>query len=440
MMHNEERGTEVTVPHLAESLVSATVGKWLKHPGDYVHEYDVLCELMTDKVNVEMPAPFEGTMIRIYVQEGENAEVGAPICLIREPEAQREAAKESVKTETSKEVEEGDGSQDGIEGKYRDRYSPAVLRLAKEYQTDLRKVKGTGLGGRITRKDILAYVKNSVDVNPVAQPEPAFEKKASAANTVEAANAAFSAQVHKGMHANDDTKRLPEDQVLPVSRIRSTIASRMRQSVSEIPHAWIMIEVDVSSLVALRQKWKEDFASKEGVRLTLTPFVMKAIVNAIKDYPIVNSIWDSEKIIVKKDIHLSIAVGSKDAVVTPVIQYADRKTIAGLAIELNDLVRRARTGKLTLSDMQEGTFTFNNTGSFGSVLSYPIINYPQAAIITFESIIRKPVVIGDGISIRSMANLCLSLDHRILDGMICGSFMQRVKHYLEQYNQDTAIY
>ncbi|SDN02698.1 2-oxoacid dehydrogenases acyltransferase (catalytic domain) [Paenibacillus sp. yr247] len=232
----------------------------------------------------------------------------------------------------------------------------------------------------------------------------------------------------------------PGDQIHAVTPMRSKIASRMQQSVSEIPHAWLMIEVDVSNLVALRQSLKDTFMRKEGVPLSISPFVLKPIVNALKEFPQLNSSWASGGIIVKKDINLSIAVGSEDSVVTPVIHKADRKSVAGLAIELYELVKRAKSGSLLLSDMQGGSFTFNNTGSFGSVLSYPIINYPQAAMLTFESIVRKPVVIQEMIAIRSMVNLCLSFDHRVLDGMICGRFMQRVKDYLEKYDQDTVIY
>ena len=214
----------------------------------------------------------------------------------------------------------------------------------------------------------------------------------------------------------------------------------MRQSVSEIPHAWTMIEVDVTNLVMLRNKVKDEFKRKEGINLTYLSFLLKAVVNAIKDYPIMNSVWAVDKIIVKRDINIALAVGTEDSVMTPVIHKADQKNIAGLAHEVEDLARRTRDGKLKLDDMQGGTFTVNNTGSFGSILSYPIINYPQAAILTFESIVKKPVVINDMIAVRSMANLCLSLDHRILDGVICGRFLQRVKDNLESYNTDTKLY
>lgn len=213
------------------------------------------------------------------------------------------------------------------------------------------------------------------------------------------------------------------------------------QRISENPHAWTMIEVDVSNLVALRQQLKNDFMRREDVPLSLSPFVLKPIVNALKEFPILNSIWHSGSILVKKDINLSIVVSiSDDAVVTPVIYHADRKSIAGIAIDLYELVKRARSGSLLPSDLVESSFTFSNTGSVGSLLSCPINNNPQAAILTFESIVRKPIVIQEMIAIRSIANLCLSYDHRIVDGLICSRFLQRVKYYLEQYNQETIIY
>ncbi|QMV45194.1 2-oxo acid dehydrogenase subunit E2 [Cohnella cholangitidis] len=214
----------------------------------------------------------------------------------------------------------------------------------------------------------------------------------------------------------------------------------MRQSVSEIPHGWMMIEVDVTNLVVLRNKLKEEFQKREGINLTYMPFLIKAAVNAIKDYPIMNSVWAVDKIIVKRDINISLSVGTEDSVVTPVIRNADQKNIAGIAHEIDDLARRTREKKLKLDDIQGGTFTVNNTGSFGSILTQPIINYPQAAILTFESIVKRPVVINDMIGVRSMVNLCLSLDHRILDGVICGRFLQRVKENLESYNSDTKLY
>jgi len=228
---------------------------------------------------------------------------------------------------------------------------------------------------------------------------------------------------------------------IDVTPIRKTIANRMRQSVQEIPHAWTSIEVDVTNLTKLRNKVKDEFKRNEGVNLTYMAFLIKAVVSAIKDYPIMNSVWSEDKIIVKRDINISLAVGTEDSVLTPVIRNADQKNIVGIAREVEDLARRTREGKLRPQDMQGGTFTINNTGTFGSILSYPIINYPQAAILTMEKIVKKPVVMDDDmIAIRSVVNLCLSFDHRILDGVICGRFHQRVKHYLESYGPDTNLY
>ena len=431
---------EVTVPHLAETLVSATVGKWLKQPGDRIQEYDVICELLTDKVNVEMPSPVAGKLLKIIVGEGETADVGAAICLVETSDASDAAIQEGVH-ESLQAAESGSGSTHFQAGSDHQRYSPAVLKLAQENGIHLQDVTGTGLNGRITRKDILHILEQGVSM---AKP-PVKSNEAAASKPQEIPLRST------GLHLSE-TPKIPKIEVekqsesgkgeylIDVTPIRNTIASKMRQSVTEIPHAWTMIEVDVTDLVLLRSKLKDDFIRKEGVNLTYLAFVLKAVVNAIKDYPIMNSVWAVDKIIVKKDINISLAVGTEEFVVTPVIKKADQLNVAGLAFEIDSLTKKARTGKLNLNDLQGGTFTVNNTGSFGSILSYPIINYPQAAILTFESIVKKPVVIQDMIAVRSMANLCLSLDHRILDGVICGRFLQRVKENLESYKLDTKLY
>lgn len=214
----------------------------------------------------------------------------------------------------------------------------------------------------------------------------------------------------------------------------------MVQSKHEAPHAWTMIEVDVTNLVNFRNQAKAEFAKKEGLNLTFLPFFIKAVVEALKEYPMINSTWANDKIIVKKDINISIAVATEDALYVPVIKDADQKSILGIAKAVDDLAARTRAGKLTMDDMTGGTFTVNNTGSFGSVLSQPIINSPQAAILSVESIVKRPVVINDMIAVRSMVNLCMSLDHRVLDGLICGRFLQSVKQKLESIGPDTKLY
>lgn len=500
-MSGNKRWIEVAMPQLAESLVSATIGKWLKRPGDPVEQYEPLCEVMTDKVNAELPSTVDGVMGEIIAQEGETVAVGQIICRIGVPE---EAAPAEPAAQAAQAVQQpAGGSAAAISGggvpaarpaaaqahpvqpaadpdaPMRARYSPAVQTLAAQHGVDLTAVPGTGMGGRVTRKDVLAYIEaggtagaapaaNQAAARPAAVPQPQAsrtepERQAAviasgSASFTSAASPFASAPAneplppvrHSGLHLTE-TPRIPDIEVehgengrgeylIDVTPIRNTIATRMRQSVAEIPHAWTMIEVDVTNLVLLRNKLKDEFKRKEGINLTYLAFLMKAVVSAIKDYPIMNSVWAVNKIIVKRDINISLAVGTEDSVMTPVIKKADQKNIAGLAREIDELAMKTREGKLKLDDMQGGTFTVNNTGSFGSILSYPIINYPQAAILTFESIVKKPVVINDMIAVRSMANLCLSLDHRILDGVICGRFLQRVKDNVEGYTPDTKLY
>ncbi|MFH5184822.1 dihydrolipoamide acetyltransferase family protein [Paenibacillus sp. TAB 01] len=457
-MSQNTRETEVTVPHLAESLVSATIGKWLKQPGDYIEQYDVLCELITDKVNTEMPSPVSGRLVRLLAEEGYTAAVGEAICIIEEQVASAPGST-SPQAGIQRAANTGSDALAQDQG-MRNRYSPSVLKLAAEHGVRLEDVQGTGLGGRITRKDIEAYAASGRKPEPQqaaasAGPSAPAPVQAAVPNVTEGeifvAAPAKGPVRSSGIHLSENPP-LPNIEVegqplegrgeylIDVTPIRSAIARNMRQSVSEIPHAWTMIEVDVTNLVHLRNKLKDEFKRQEGINLTYLSFMMKAVVSAIKDYPIMNSVWAVDKIIVKRDINISLAVGTEDSVTTPVIKKADQKNIAGLAREIDEFSRKARAGKLSLQDLQGGTFTVNNTGSFGSILSYPIINYPQAAILTFESIVKKPVVIQDMIAVRSMANICLSLDHRILDGVICGRFLQRVKENLESYNQETKLY
>ncbi|MGG3282495.1 dihydrolipoamide acetyltransferase family protein [Paenibacillus solani] len=463
-MSENQKLTDVTMPQLAESLVSATIAKWLKKPGDSIEQYEPICEVITDKVNAEIPSTLDGVMGEILAQEGQTINVGEVICRIAVgslPETKIEQPAAAPTTQAQLNT-----SEDSF---MRFRYSPAVQTLAAEHQVDLARVQGTGMGGRITRKDVLAYIEKGGAQGASAAAAPSQRVDAPKQSVQQSSASPFKGLQHQtptepspplgtaipnvrhsGLHLTESPK-IPTIEVegmeggrseyfIDVTPMRNAIARNMRQSVTEIPHAWTMIEVDVTNIVLLRNQLKDEFKRKEGVNLTYLAFLLKAVVNAIKDYPIMNSFWAVDKIVVKRDINLSLAVGTEDSVLTPVIHRADQKNIAGLAREIEELARKTREGKLKLDDMQGGTFTVNNTGSFGSILSYPIINYPQAAILTFESIVKKPVVINDMIAVRSMANLCLSLDHRILDGVICGRFLQRVKDNLEGYTLDTKLY
>lgn len=497
-MSDNTKLTDVIMPQLAESLVSATIGKWLKQPGDLIEQYEPICELITDKVNAELPATVDGTLVELLAEEGQTVSVGEIIARIAEPGSAAPAPGAAAPSPASA----GTGAGHAVpaaapqpahaaarpsvpapaydaDAPMRSRYSPAVQTLAAEHGINLAAVPGTGLGGRITRKDVLAFLDSGAAAHPAASAPVTASVPAASAPAVPAASVpATSVPAHaaapealqqpalqfiqddvreelqpvrnSGLHLSESPK-IPtieieggrgssSEYLIDVTPIRNTIATRMRQSVSEIPHAWTMIEVDVTNLVVLRNKLKDEFKRKEGINLTYLAFLMKAVVSAIKDYPIMNSVWAVDKIIVKRDINISLAVGTEDSVMTPVIKKADQKNVAGLAREIDELAMKTREGKLRLDDMQGGTFTVNNTGSFGSILSYPIINYPQAAILTFESIVKKPVVINDMIAVRSMANICLSLDHRILDGVISGRFLQRVKDNVEGYTPDTKLY
>ncbi|ETT44223.1 MULTISPECIES: dihydrolipoamide acetyltransferase family protein [unclassified Paenibacillus] len=476
--------TDVIMPQLAESLVSATIGKWLKQPGDSIEQYEPICELITDKVNAELPATVDGTLVELLAEEGQTVSVGeiiariavagsaAPAAAAPSPAASGDApapaAAPAAASGTAPQAAHAAARPPVPAAAYdaaapmRSRYSPAVQSLAAEHGINLAAVPGTGLGGRITRKDVLTFLTSGAAA--VQPPAPAVAPAAAPVPDTAPAAAVPAAQQpvlqpvpdalqpvrNSGLHLSESPK-IPtieieggrgssSEYLIDVTPIRNTIATRMRQSVSEIPHAWTMIEVDVTNLVVLRNKLKDEFKRKEGINLTYLAFLMKAVVSAIKDYPIMNSVWAVDKIIVKRDINISLAVGTEDSVMTPVIKKADQKNVAGLAREIDELALKTRERKLRLDDTQGGTFTVNNTGSFGSILSYPIINYPQAAILTFESIVKRPVVINDMIAVRSMANICLSLDHRILDGVISGRFLQRVKDNVEGYTPETKLY
>lgn len=404
---------EITMPQLGESVTEGTISKWLVKQGDYVNKFDPIAEVLTDKVTAEIPSSYSGTIKEIIAQEDETIAVGKVICTM-ETSDQVEVNKKESKPSEPKSLPQRSEKQ---------RYSPAVLKLAQEHQIDLQKINGTGLGGRITRKDVLAYIESLAQT-----PHPHEEQKVV---TKEEINEQPITHIERG---NGDI-------LIPVTPVRRAIATNMVKSKHEIPHAWMMVEADVTNLVKLRNKVKDAFYEREGYPLTFLPFFIKAVVEGLKKYPMINSVWKDDTIVQKKDIHISIAVATEDALFVPVIKNADEKTIKAIAKDIHELARKVREGKIQPSEMQGGTFTVNNTGSFGSVLSAPIINYPQAAILSVESIVKRPVVIDDMIAIRSMVNLCLSLDHRILDGLVCGKFLSYVKNRLETMTEETvAIY
>ncbi|KUP07341.1 branched-chain alpha-keto acid dehydrogenase subunit E2 [Bacillus coahuilensis m2-6] len=433
---------KMTMPQLGESVTEGTISKWLVSPGDKVNKYDPIAEVMTDKVNAEVPSSFTGTIKELVAGEGDTLAVGEVICSIEteggsaaSTSSQKEPMKEEATANQSSEEKKASSAPVKRE-KGKARFSPAVLTMANEHDIDLNQVEGSGKDGRITRKDLQKLIEagtipkaGDVQVEEV-KPEPIQAVQTEASHIKAPKAASTTIPVAAG------------DIEIPVSGVRKAIAANMLKSKHEAPHAWMMMEVDVTSLVEYRDSIKGEFKQREGFNLTYFAFFVKAIAQALKEYPQINSMWAGDKIIQKKDINISIAVATEDSLFVPVIKHADEKTIKGIGREIAELATKVRSGKLTGEDMQGGTFTVNNTGSFGSVQSMGIINHPQAAIVQIESIVKRPVVMPNGmIGVRDMVNLCLSLDHRVLDGLICGKFLQRVKEILENISKEnTSVY
>jgi 2-oxoisovalerate dehydrogenase E2 component (dihydrolipoyl transacylase) len=426
---------QIKMPQLGESVTEGTISKWLVSVGDKVNKYDPLAEVMTDKVNAEVPSSFTGTIKELVAEDGDTLAVGEIICTIEiEGGNVQEAKASEQKTEVTETVVVSEQADQGNKA----RYSPAVLKISQENGIDLTQVTGTGAGGRITRKDLLKLIESGNI--PTAGAKVEAPKQAAA--QPEEAVPSVSTQPAEAPKQSVPAPSIPVaagDIEIPVTGIRKAIAANMLRSKHEAPHAWTLIEVDATNLVEYRNSLKDEFKKKEGFNLTFFAFFVKAVAQALKEFPQINSMWAGDKIIQKKDINISIAVATDDALYVPVIKHADEKTIKGIAREISELAIKVRNGKLRSEDMQGGTFTVNNTGSFGSVQSMGIINYPQAAILQVESIVKRPVVMNNGmIAVRDMVNLCMSLDHRVLDGLVCGRFLQRVKEILENTSKSTT--
>ncbi|KPN89575.1 dihydrolipoamide acetyltransferase family protein [Lysinibacillus sp. ZYM-1] len=438
----------ITMPQLGESVTEGTIEKWLVKPGDTVKKYDPLAEVVTDKVNAEIPSSFEGVITELIAEEGQTLPVGAVVCSIEiagdselppPPPEKKSAVSTAIlnagvqkKQEAPQPVSTPPSAAPKEARKDKVRYSPAVLRLAQEHDIALDQVTGTGEGGRITRKDLLKLIETgNIPTAIAAAPAPSTMQTTAPVQPQQGEKPAAPVQPIQ-----------PGDIEIPVTKVRRAIANNMVRSVHEAPHAWMMMEVDVTDLVAYRDSLKSEFKQKEGFNLTYFAFFVKAVAQALKEFPMMNSMWAEDKIIQKHDINISIAVATDDALFVPVIKHADEKSIKGIAKEIHELAIKVRTGKLAMDDIKGGTFTVNNTGAFGSIQSMGIINYPQAAILQVESIVKKPVILPGGMfAARDIVNLCLSLDHRVLDGLVCGKFLNRVKEILENTSKSsTSVY
>jgi 2-oxoisovalerate dehydrogenase E2 component (dihydrolipoyl transacylase) len=398
----------IRMPQLGESVTEGTVDRWLKREGDYVRRDEPLVEVATDKVNTEIPSPYEGRLIKISVAEGTTIPVGVELAVI-------ELAGADVGTQVSAAGPEAPTPVAAPSAPTpRPRLSPVVRRLAEEHGIDPTQIQGTGENGRVTREDVLAYLaerQTAPAPAPTSSPPPAAPSPAQA-----------------------PPPPLGErEELVRLTAMRRSIAEHMTRSVLTSPHAWTLQEIDVSELVRYRESEKEAFRQRHGIPLSYLPFVVQVLCDALHEFPFLNSSWTDDGIVLKRYINLGIAVALPDGLIVPVVRDADQLGFTDLARAIQDVVDRARDRRLRPEDVQGGTFTLNNTGAIGSIASQPIINQPQAAILTTESILRRPVVIGEGIAIRHMMNVCLSFDHRIIDGLTAGRFLAFIKERLESW-------
>jgi 2-oxoisovalerate dehydrogenase E2 component (dihydrolipoyl transacylase) len=454
--------TPVKMPRLGESVAEGTLGSWLKNEGDWVERDESLAEIITDKINAELPSPVAGRLTKILVKVDETVPVGADIALIEEnadvsasPPAEPAPGPDAAPIESpdranvavmeSREASDGNGSRAAAQAsrvgaEERQRISPLARRLAREHDLDLNAIAGTGTGGRVRKEDILAYVaqRQVAPAATVAQPitpapvaQPASIPPAPA--PVETRISATPAPVMMGEE---------EVELITPSRMRLAIAEHMVRSKRTSPHATTVVEVDMTNIAKWLEKNKEDFKKREGYSISYVPFVMKAVCEGIRKFPLMNSSWtEDNKIIVKKRINLGMAVATDEGLVVPTLYDTDQYTIAGLARQISAVAQRARANKLTIQDLQGSTFVVNNPGTFGTIISVPIINQPNAGILSMDAVVKRPVVIeDDAIAVRSMMYLSLSFDHRILDGAGAGGFLQAVRTKLQSYGREIDVY
>jgi len=376
--------TDIIMPQLGESIAEGTIVKWLIPPGGRVEKDHALLEVETDKVALEIPSPATGFLTEVLIQEGQTVPVGTVLARLDT----QQPATGVVNRVGGVVVRPMSPSGEGV-----DHYSPAVRQLAKEHGVDLAQVAGTGAGGRVTKKDVLDRLAKS---GPFQKTTPAVQRSA------EAALAAA-------------------EQLVPLTAMRKTIAERMVRSRQISAHVVTFFEVDFSGVGTVR----------EGRGLTYLPFVIHAVARAMKNFPILNSSWGEQGILLKREIHMGIAVALEDGLLVPVVRHADRKGVAQLAKEAADLAERARTKRLSPEEVQGGTFTITNHGGTGSLFSTPIIHQPQIAILGVGAVQKRAIVLNDAIAIRPMGYLSLSFDHRVIDGATADRFMSKVKEYLE---------
>jgi len=429
---------DIIMPKLGESIIEATITRWLKNEGDSISEDDAIVEIATDKVDSEIPSPVEGILIKKLFNEGDVVAVGAIIAQIA---TDGELAEETPEVETKKELKITDEvkihdlshEEVVVLTSASDRfYSPLVKNIAKQEglsSAELDKIAGSGKEGRLTKDDLMNYIKNkNSQHNAVAEAPKVEAQKTAVFSKMEAPKVLSSVG----------------DQIVEMDRMRKMIADHMVMSKQVSPHVTSFIEVDMTNIVLWRNRTKDGFEKREGEKITFTPIFIEAAAKALKDFPGVNASVDGNKVILRKNINIGMATALPNGnLIVPVIKNADQKNLLGITKNVNDLANRSRINKLNPDDIQDGTFTITNLGSFGSITGTPIINQPQVAILAVGAIQKKPVVIetpsGDTIGIRHMMILSLSYDHRVVDGGMGGLYIKRVAEYLENFDINTII-
>jgi 2-oxoisovalerate dehydrogenase E2 component (dihydrolipoyl transacylase) len=447
----------VKMPQLGESVTEGTIGTWLVQPGQDVERFDSLVEVITDKVTAEVPSPAAGKVGEILATEGERLSVGAPLCTLEGAEVDEQSEEQSSgpapeeaapatqelgqaadapmatmdspapvadvsSTAPAEAVVAGEEeavatpavappARNGASGFV----SPAVRALAEEHALDISRVVGTGFQGRITKRDVLLFLEAGSSA-PKAAPSPAPQPGAGAT-----------------------PPNLPGSRI-PLTPMRRSIAEHMVRSLRVSPHAWTMVEVDMSGVAAARAARRTEFRAATGIDLTFLHFGMKSTCLALRAVPTMNATFEEDALQLRTEINLGLAVAVGDGLIVPVVRGADRYSVAGLAQAAAALIERARLGKARLEDVEGGSFTLNNAGALGTVMSQAIINQPQAGILVMDAVIRRPVVAGDGIAIRPIMNLCLSFDHRINDGAAAAQFLRAVKSSLEAVTPESALF
>jgi 2-oxoglutarate dehydrogenase dihydrolipoamide succinyltransferase (E2 component) len=436
--------TKITMPQLGESVAEGTVGRWLKQEGDTVKRDESLVEIITDKVTAELPSPVSGRLVKILVAEDQTVKVGVDIAEIEETggasatssqsgaQADAAAPASSASSATSAppsyQASATNGATPsaaarpaGAATATAERVSPLARRMAQEHNIDLNQVQGTGDGGRVRKEDIVAFLGGQTNGAAAVAAPPITFAPAPAAPTPPAPPVIFTG----------------EDQVITPTPARRAIAEHMVRSKRTSPHATTLVEVDMTHLARWLEHHKDDFKRREGVAVGFQTFAIKAVAEALKEQPYLNASWtEDNKIVLRKAINIGVSIALENNLVVPVIRNADTLNLVGIARAVADLVTRARANRLMPADMQGATFTVNNPGVFGTLISMAIINQPNAGILTMDAVVKRPMVIDDAIAIRQMMYMSLSFDHRVIDGLTAARFLVDLKRRLETWTPE----